>query len=760
MNGDALVKKTTKIMFGDAGISGTAQYMSQLVWVLFLKVFDYKEEEWELEENYIPVIHAPFRFRDWADPRKKNGEKIYSTRLTGEKLIDFINNVLFPYLQGKQVKFDDKIVQFTSEDPKAYIVREFMSESQNYMKDGVRLRQLIDEIADIDFDDVSQKHDFNEFYERLLKELQNGGKATGEFYTPRAITKFITDHVNPKIGERVADFACGTGGFLAEAISHLQKQAKSVKDNEIIQDSIYGIEWKQLPYMLATTNMLLHNIDNPKIIHDDGLALNVLDLSEQDMFECVLMNPPFGGEFNKADLANFPNDLASSESADLFVARIIYCLKKKGRCGLVLPDGLLFNTDDSKVALKRKLLTECNLHTVIRLPKTVFAPYTDINTNLLFFDKTGKTKEVWFYRLDMPFDRKHFNKTNPIRREDLSEIDEWWNNRHEIKDEQVEGSSRETWKSQKYSFEFLEKRDFDIDLCGYPEQEEIVLSPEEVMSQYYQEREELQKKLSKATFALKEYIDGKSVELFDIRTVIERIAELDKAFPDDIRKSLLQAAMQGNLTTYEDGDSSVEEYLIANDIPVVEDGELDDIPDGWRYVKMEDIVSIPIKRGKTPKYVTSSSVYVFAQKCNQKNGIVSLDKAQLLDESLLKKYEEQDFISANDIVINSTGNGTLGRIGYIEEELLAGDKKVVPDTHVTVIRVKEGILPQYIFAFLRKNQTYLESKGVGSTKQTELRPDTIKELIVPLPPIEEQVRIVKKLNETLPLVEVKQEGDD
>ena len=427
---------------------------------------------------------------------------------------------------------------------------------------------------------------------------------------------------------------------------------------------------------------------------------------------------------------------------------------------MVLPDGLLFNTDDSKVALKRKLLTECNLHTVIRLPKTVFAPYTDINTNLLFFDKTGKTKEVWFYRLDMPSGRKHFNKTNPIRREDLNEIDEWWTNRHEIKDEQVEGSTRETWKSQKYSYEFLEKRDFDIDLCGYPEQEEIVLSPEEVMSQYYQEREELQKKLSKATFALKEYIDGKPVELFDIRTVIERIAELDKAFPDDIRKSLLQAAMQGKLTTYEDGDSSIEDYLIANDIPVVEDGELDDIPDGWRYVKMEDIVSIPIKRGKTPKYVTSSSVYVFAQKCNQKNGIVSLDKAQLLDETLLKKYEKQDFISANDIVINSTGNGTLGRIGYIEEELLAGDKKVVPDTHVTVIRVREGILPQYIFAFLRKNQTYLESKGVGSTKQTELRPDTIKELIVPLPPIEEQHRIVKRLDETLPLVEVKQEGDE
>lgn len=205
MNGDALVKKTTKIMFGDAGISGTAQYMSQLVWVLFLKVFDYKEGEWELEGDYKPVIPSPFRFRDWADPRKDDGEKDYSNRLTGEKLVDFVNNKLFPYLQGKQIVFNDKEIRFTSEDAKAFIVREFMSESQNYMKDGVRLRQLIDDIAEIDFDNVGDKHDFNEFYETFLYELQKGGKATGEFYTPRAVTRFITDHVDPQIGECVAE---------------------------------------------------------------------------------------------------------------------------------------------------------------------------------------------------------------------------------------------------------------------------------------------------------------------------------------------------------------------------------------------------------------------------------------------------------------------------------------------------------------------------------------------------------------------------
>lgn len=496
MNSGALIKKTTKIMYGDGGVSGTAQYLSQLVWILFLKVFDYKEEEWELEDDYTVIIPKPFRFRDWADPKKEDGTKDIKNRLTGEKLIDFVNNRLFPFLQGKEVEYDGKRYIFLSEDPKAYIVREFMIESNNYMKDGVKLRDLINEIADIDFDNANDKHEFNDIYEGLLKELQKGGKDGGEFYTPRAITKFITDHVSPKIGERVADFACGTGGFLVETITHLEAQVKKIEDNDVIQKSIYGIEWKQLPYMLATTNLLLHNINNPNIVHGDGLAKNVLDLVESDYYDCILMNPPFGGHVDKADLQNFPNDLASSESADLFVARILYCLKEKtGRCGLILPDGLLFNDDNSKIALKKKLLNDCNLHTIIRLPKTVFAPYTDINTNLLFFDKTKKTEEVWFYRLDMPEGRKRFNKTNPITRADLDVVDKWWDNRQEIKDEKEDESSAETWKAKKYTYAELEERGFDLNLCGFPEDEEIILTPEETVKNYQEHRTLFDKKM-------------------------------------------------------------------------------------------------------------------------------------------------------------------------------------------------------------------------------------------------------------------------
>ena len=772
MNGDALIKKTTKIMFGDAGISGTAQYMSQLVWVLFLKVFDYKEEEWELEGDYSPVIPEPFRFRDWADPRKENGVKDYSNRLTGDKLINFVNNTLFPFLRGVEVEYKGEKLLFASNDSKATIIRSFMAESQNYMKDGVRLRQLINEIGDVDFDIASEKHDFNDFYERLLKELQNGGTATGEFYTPRAITSFIVDHVNPRIGENVADFACGTGGFLAESITHLQKQARSIEDLQKIQDSVYGIEWKQLPYMLCVTNMYLHNIDNPQIVHGDGLAKDVLDLSEKDLFSCIVMNPPFGGEFNKADLKNFPNSISSSESADLFVARIIYCLKKNGRCGLVLPDGLLFNGDQSKVNLKQLLLKECNLHTVIRLPGSVFAPYTDISTNLLFFDKTGKTKEVWFYRMDMPEGRKHFNKTHPITRDDMRVIDEWWNNRREIKDEKDDPSMKETWKSKKYSFDDIESDGFNLDLCGFPDEEEIILSPKEVIDSFKTRRENLEALLDSKMTGLTHALVNKNDSEFMISglsAIEKQLVDMHKTFSEELRKSILQYAMQGKLVEQRQEEGTSDDLLqriqkdknalikagkIKKEAPLPEITKKDtpfEIPKSWRWVHLNDIVAKNIRRGKSPTYTTkSSNVLVFAQKCNVKNGGIDLSLCQFLDESVLEKYPEEEYMLDNDIVINSTGTGTMGRVGIYSLSDNKYGKRLVPDSHVTIVRLVDKVYSPYIYYIICNYQRYLEGKGSGSTKQKELKPDIIKALLIPIPPFEEQRRIVAKLDQVLP----------
>ncbi len=494
VNIDGFIKKLQNIMRGDNGVDGDAQRLSQIVWILFLKVFDYKEEEWELENEYKPVIPYPFRFRDWADPKNDKGESDIANQMTGDTLVDFVNNKLFPFLKGDEVEIDDNKYNFSSTDSKAMIVREFMTDSTNFMKNGVCLRQVINEISSINFDSTEERHTFNEIYEKLLKSLQEAGNA-GEFYTPRALTKFITDHVNPKVGEKVADFACGTGGFLVEALVNMQSQAKDSTDLKEIESSIYGIEWKPLPYMLCTTNLLLHNVNKPNIVHGDGLAKNLLDLSDDDMFDVILMNPPFGGNVDKSDLANFPNDLTSSESADLFVARIIYCLKKNGRCGLILPDGLFSNLAPQKINLKKKLLNECNLHTIIRLPKTVFAPYTPTNTNLLFFDKTGKTEKIWYYRLDMPRGLKHFNKTNPIQRSDFDDVDKWWNNRIEIKDPKDDESLTETWKSKCYSYSEIEKNGFNMDLCGYPVKEEIILSPMETVNDFISKREKLEKEL-------------------------------------------------------------------------------------------------------------------------------------------------------------------------------------------------------------------------------------------------------------------------
>lgn len=498
MGTSILIKRLKDIMRGDSGVDGDAQRLSQIVWILFLKIFDYKEEEWELDDSYKPVIPAGYRWRDWASCIGEDGKPDTKKQLTGDALINFVNNKLFPVLKGESIKDENNedIVLFSSDDPKAFFVRKFMEDSTNYMKNGVYLRQVINVFVEVSFDNTEERYAFNDIYETILKDLQAAGKA-GEFYTPRALTSFVTEKVNPQIGDNVADFACGTGGFLVEALKHLQGQINTLEDNRRVQESLHGIEWKPLPYMLCVTNLLLHDVNNPDILHEDGLARNVMELTSEDKYKIILMNPPFGGNVDPLDLVNFPTDLRSSESADLFIAKILYSLKDDGRCGLVLPDGFLFNNDNSKTNLKKKLLEEFNLHTIIRLPKSVFAPYTDINTNLLFFDKIGKTQEVWFYRLDMPEGQKRFNKSKPIKRAHFKPVDEWWNNRVEIKDEKEDESMTETWKSKKYSVEEIIERGYNLDLCGFPNKKEVILSPEETINNFMSKRESLNAKMDK-----------------------------------------------------------------------------------------------------------------------------------------------------------------------------------------------------------------------------------------------------------------------
>lgn len=486
------IKRIRDIMRMDAGINGDAQRIEQMVWMLFLKVYDAKEDDWELnEDNYTSIIPDECRWRNWAQA-DDNGHA-----MTGDKLLNFVNNTLFPTLKELPVTPDTPV--------KKAIVKSTFEDANNYMKDGVYLRQVIDIIDEIEFDDVKESHAFGFVYEEILRDLQAAG-SSGEFYTPRAVTDFMALMIQPKLGEKMADFACGTGGFITSWLGQLQKQVKDTEAQKQFDDSIYGIEKKPFPYLLCVTNMLLHDIEVPNIYHMNSLKHNLLDYTDDDRFDVILMNPPYGGHEDKSIQGFFPDDLASSETADLFMSVIMYRLKKNGRAAVVVPDGFLFGLDNAKVAIKTKLLTEFNLHTVIRLPGSVFSPYTSISTNLLFFDNKAPSGDVWFYRVDMPSDRKHFSKTKPMELKHFDDAIAWWNDRKEI--ELEDGP-----KAKKYSTDFLLKdQGCNIDLCGYPHEEEEVLDPLDTIRNYQEKRTTLNAEIDKVLTELEVLLPGGVVE--------------------------------------------------------------------------------------------------------------------------------------------------------------------------------------------------------------------------------------------------------
>ena len=447
-----LVKSLQNIMRNDAGVNGDAQRIEQMTWLFFLKIYDAKEEEWEFhDDSYESVIPERLQWRNWAH------DNMDGNALTGDELLDFVNNDLFKTLSNLELEPDAPLRQS--------IVKSAFTDANNYMKDGILLRQVVNTI--------DSAVDFTEY-----KELQSAGNA-GEFYTPRAVTDFMAQMVAPKLGERVADFACGTGGFLTSALKILDAQVETPDDRDVYSRSVYGVEKKQLPYLLCVTNMLLHDIDNPEIYHDNSLEHDVRDWrhKEDGQFDVVLMNPPYGGSEKISVQNNFPTALRSSETADLFLSLILYRLKKGGRAAVIIPDGFLFGQDAAKVEIKRRLVEENNLHTIVRMPQSVFAPYTSITTNILFFDSTKKSEGVWFYRMDMPEGYKHFSKTKPIRLEHFNDVKDWWSDRREI---EIDGSP----KAKFYTPDELRDSGWNFDLCGYPHEEEVILPPDELIRDY------------------------------------------------------------------------------------------------------------------------------------------------------------------------------------------------------------------------------------------------------------------------------------
>jgi len=446
------IKSIRDIMRKDAGVDGDAQRISQMVWMLFLKIFADKEEEWELVLNdYESPISDNLKWQSWASDEEG---------LTGDELMEFINNKLFPKLKDLDI----------SQNPQARIIKSVFEDTYNYMKNGTLFRQVINEINKIDFNDSSESHLFNDIYETILRELQSAGDA-GEYYTPRAVTQFMTDIIDPKLGENILDPACGTGGFLTCSIEHVRKQVKTDKERGVLQSSIRGIEKKPMPHLLCTTNLMLHGFDLPAVRRDNYLNKPYSDWGNNDRVDVILTNPPFGGVEEDGIETNFPSKFRTKETADLFLALIIRLLKSNGRAAVVLPDGTLFG-DGVKNRIKEELMEKCNLHTIVRLPNGVFNPYTGIKTNLLFFEKGSPTKDVWYFEHPYPEGVKSYNKTKPMNIKEFDLEKAWWDNRVE---------NKYAWK---VSLDEIKEKGYNLDIKNPHQEVNELASPQELLDNY------------------------------------------------------------------------------------------------------------------------------------------------------------------------------------------------------------------------------------------------------------------------------------
>jgi type I restriction enzyme M protein len=403
-----LIKTIQDIMRKDAGVDGDAQRLAQLGWMFFLKIFDDRETQLELfDDAYKSPLALDLRWRNWAADAEG---------ITGDALLDFANNKLLPSL--KNISGSSQI---------AVLIKAAFDGANNYMKNGTLMRQVINKINGIDFNTSDDRHMFGDIYEKLLKDLQSAGNA-GEFYTPRAATEFVIDRLDPRLGETFLDPATGTGGFITCLIRHLRKQVKTQADERLIQECFSGIEKKHLPHILCMTNLMLHGIDVPSNVrHDNTLARPLRDWSPKERVHVVATAPPFGGMEEDGIEANFPSEFRTRETADLFLVLIMKILQPGGRAGIVLPDGTLFG-EGVKTRIKEALLTECNLHTIVRLPNGVFFGISNVKTNLLFFTKGTPTKEVWYYEHPYPPGQKSYNKSKPIRIEEFEPEKAWWGN--------------------------------------------------------------------------------------------------------------------------------------------------------------------------------------------------------------------------------------------------------------------------------------------------------------------------------------------
>jgi type I restriction enzyme M protein len=463
----AVIKGARDTMRKDAGLNGDLDRIPQLAWLLFLKAYDGLEERREItDRKFRPAIESPYRWRDWAaDP--VNGR-------TGEEMLEFVNSELLPYLRE---------LRGTAQDDPRDVIAAVFKETYNRMLSGYLLRDVANKVNDVNFASSDDIHTMAHFYESMLREMRDAAGDSGEFYTPRPVIRFMVQQVDPQLGERILDPACGTGGFLVESLEHIRPRVRNVEELRALDSEVRGIEKKPLPYLLGMMNLLLHEVQQPHIVRDNALGRPVTDIRNVDRVDVVLTNPPFGGEEERSIQSNFPEATRTAETAWLFLQLVQRILRPGGRCGIVVPNSVLF-ADGVGARIKERLLSECNLHTVVRLPDGVFSPYTYIPTNLLFIEKTGRTKEVWFYELPPPEGRKGYVKTKPLRYEEFADCEAWWGGSERK-------GRRETERAWRVPIAELEHNGFNLDLRNPSRMDLVYRSPADLIEGLVKTEEEI-----------------------------------------------------------------------------------------------------------------------------------------------------------------------------------------------------------------------------------------------------------------------------
>lgn len=471
-----IVKSIQQIMWKDSGVDGDAQRLSQLCWMFFLKIIDDQETE------FSSAMPEKLRWRNWAYDKDK---------VNGKHLIKFINNDLFPSL--KNLSSDNKLSK------SAVVISSVFEDAHNYMKDGDLVRQIVEKISLVNFADLAERKNFGDIYEQLLNDLQAAGNA-GEFYTPRAVTAFMVNRINPRPGEIIYDPSCGTGGFLTCSIRHMRDaHVKNEQDELLLQSGLRASELKQLPHMLCITNMLLHNIKDPSFVkHENTLARPYGSFTSDDEVDIITTNPPFGATVQEGIENNFPQKFRTKETTDLFLYLIIRLLKPNGRAAVVLPDGSLFG-EGVRARLRQHLMEECNVHTIVRLPNSVFKPYASIGTSLLFFEKGRPTKDVWFYEHRVPTSQKSYSTNKPMLLEHLNDCAQWWG-----------GESREarseTPVAWKVPLQAIKDRDYSLDFKN-PHQGNIDYGdPEDLIKELNSSNESIKRLRKQLTLMLENVI--------------------------------------------------------------------------------------------------------------------------------------------------------------------------------------------------------------------------------------------------------------